>query len=153
MISFTFYFYDLPSHFGHPLRIRKGISASDGPNGRYSNYFHSLATILTNDNIAKEAEAILNIERGAMFAHEIADCGWVITVNSREVEFQSDDYEYLNNGDSNIFTFTEFKWIFMAWWEFLLMPDQAGGVKYKFTLPIGSSCSLERPDKLLIPTD
>lgn len=151
MISFNFYFYDLPSSFGHPTRIRKGLSASDGPNGRYAMYFHALAMSVDEDNVSETVAAILDVERGTLPMYELGSCGWTIHVTQQKVHIENEDYDELSNEGLGTFPFAEFKWVLMAWWEFLLLPDLAGGTRFTFALPLDSQCRLEKPDGLLSP--
>jgi hypothetical protein len=151
MVAFNFYFYDLPSSFGHPTRIRRGLGASDGPSGRYATYFHALAMSITKDNAEETVAAILEVERGQLPLHEFGADGWIIHVTQRGVVFENEDYEDINNEELGAFTFAELKWVLMAWWEFLLLPDLSGGSQYTFTLPIDTPCLLDKPDSLLNP--
>jgi hypothetical protein len=149
MVAFNFYFYDLPSAFGHPTQIRRGLSASDAPSGRYATFFHALAMTVTKDNVEETVTAILKVERDKLPMHEFGAGGWAIRVTQREVSFENEDYEDLSNETLCAFTFAEFKWVLMAWWEFLLLPNLPGGTRYTFTLPVNTPCLLEKPDSLL----
>lgn len=151
MVAFNFYFYDLPSAFGHPTRIVRDLGASDGPSGRYAMYFHALAMSVVKDNVEEIVTAILKVERGQLPMHEFGDVGWVIRVTQQEVSFEHEVYDDLGNETHGAFTFAEFKWVLMAWWEFLLLPDLPGGARYTFTLPADTPCLLEKPDSLLSP--
>ena len=149
MVTFNFYFYDLPSSFGHPTRIRRGLGASDGPGGRYATYFHALAMSIAKDNAEETVAMIQGVERGQLPMYEFGDCGWSIRVTRQKVTFENEDYDHLDNEELGTFAFAEFKWVVMAWWEFLLLPDLPGGSQYMFTLPIDTPCMLDKPDSLL----
>lgn len=149
MVTFNFYFYDLPNAFGHPTRIRRGLGASDGPGGRYAMYFHALAMSIAKDNIEEIVAAILKVERGQLLMYEFGAGGWIIHVTQQGVSFENEDYDDLNNKELGDFLFAEFKWVLMAWWEFLLLPELPSGTQYTFALPVDIPCLLEKPDGLL----
>ena len=151
MIVFNFYFYELPNSFGHPVRIRRGIGVSDGPGGRYATYFHALAMSISKENAEEIVAAILKVERGHLPKYEFGVCGWVVHVDQHGVVFESEDYEDLNGEGLGSFTFAEFKWVLMAWWEFLLLPDLYDDPQYSFALPVDTPCLLDKPDSLLKP--
>lgn len=151
MVAFNFYFYELPSSFGHAARIRRGLGASDGPDGRYATYFHALVMSIDKENAEETVAAILEVERGQLSIYEFGDCGWVVRVTQYAVFMENDDYKGLNGQSLGSFPFAEFKWVLMAWWEFLSIPDLPGGRQYTFTLPVDTPCLLDVPDGLLNP--
>lgn len=146
---FYFHFYELRSAFGHPPRIGRGISASDNPDGRYNTYFHALATEITQYSINNATSAIEALISGESDECELGGDAWVMSINSTSVEFLNENFDEMNNGVDNVFPFSEFKWVFAAWREFLFMPDQAGGTQYEFSLPSTELIDLKDVPKLL----
>lgn len=152
MIVFNFYYYELPSAFGHSNKIRRGIGASDGPDGAYAFYFHSLAMSITKENVEEVANAIFAVECGRILDYNFGDGGWFINVIKDKVVIDNENYENSPNGGKGVFSFDEFKWVFMAWWEFILLPDLPAGNRYNFALPKNLPCTLGRPSNLLLPS-
>ncbi|WP_139794310.1 hypothetical protein [Chromobacterium violaceum] len=146
---FNFYFFEVPSAFGHATRIKRGIGASDGPNGRYNVYFHSLAMEFSQDSMDVAMEAVDAIAKGECRECELGSGAWLIHVKPTVVEFESADFDELNDGERNVFPFSEFKWALAAWREFLKIPDQSGGVRYEFFLPNDDALDIKSVSSLL----
>lgn len=150
-MNFNFYFFEVPSAFGHPTRVRRGISAADGPEGRYNTYFHALAMEIDKENISSALAAVNSIIKGECKEYSLGGGAWVIHIRPTVVEFESSNCDELNTGENNILPVKEFKWVLAAWSEFLDIPDQAGGTQYEFTLPVSGMLDVESVAGLLKP--
>ncbi|QQP98187.1 hypothetical protein [Lysobacter enzymogenes] len=143
------YSYAIPSEFDNAVRIGLGLSASDAPGGRYNKYFHAISLSATPTNIEDLWINIHQVEEGIASEYIFGDYGWALHVTRDRVRFENDDFEEINNREDSSFEYPEFKWAFMAWWEFLLTPEISENEHYAFNLPLNTICKLQRPGGLL----
>jgi hypothetical protein len=135
-MKFTFYFYELPSAFGHPARIEAEIKADDGPNGRYDTFFHALATEVHRENIdaiVSGTKAVL-LERSGEYW--FGGGAWTCHVCNESIAFESEFDETLNGDANNVFALSEFFWVLLAWREFLNLEARNVKIEYEFKLPV-----------------
>lgn len=133
-MKFTFSTYVAPAAYGHPERTCRTLSAADGVHRRYSACFYALLTEVFEDSVDQALDMVEQIEERKLPSTFIGGNVWEIEIRHENVEFISDVEPGIVDGVQNVFSFNEFKWVLLAWREFLKMKN-FNPASYEFIVP------------------
>lgn len=150
---FNFFFYEVSNPNPDLSCVSQCFRVEGKDSDRYQRYFISFWFELQRvSDIDDLMINLLDLESGRSQVAQFGGDEWNVVVRSDFVVFSSINFEEWNDGFDNVFSYSQFKALLLAWRAFLSMEfNQVFDVEYVFKVPEDGLLPVTSNDIYLVP--